>query len=125
MREPRLSCFSLGDFCPSQRIFICFTEADWNKNFPDAPDWLSGPSPLRGCVLTYSNRQICICVAPERHDDFEELVDTLAHESVHAVKSFFENLGEDEPSEEIEAHLVGSLTGWALRQYFKKRETLQ
>jgi hypothetical protein len=100
-------------------VYVVFNEAGYKAI--TAPNsqyrWVKD-----GCIGSQHNcrngNQI-IAIDPTQHDNFEQICDTAAHEAYHAACDIMGHVGDDEPSEEMIARLVGQITGYVIREYLK------
>lgn len=54
-----------------------------------------------------------------------EDAEILAHEAAHVASGYFEDIGEESPSEEFRAYVTGSIAGYLNRKHWKwKRKRL-
>jgi hypothetical protein len=82
--------------------------------FPDSSDtaWTS--------IFRNASGGVVMCIIGIRLDrkrTWAETAEMLAHEAVHVKQKMLQDLGEDAPGEEIEAYIVGEITGKLMAEY--------
>ena len=107
-------------------FYVCFTKEMWDQHLFES-GW--PPAGILGMCATFAEGDggdsgVLISIDPTRHSSFSDLVDTIAHESVHATNRLFDELNEHSPSEEMFATITGRVTSFVLDEYFKAREEL-
>jgi hypothetical protein len=92
------------------KIFVYFDKKDW-------PAQLNLPWPEEGDVgqCFEVDKNIHIVIKP--YEELEQTVNTMAHESYHAVVKLMDFIGDESPSEEMTAILVGIITGYLFKEY--------
>lgn len=121
-----LPFLDLGPVFQNRRVYVCFRKLDW-----DAAMFLIGEQndyPLDensvGCMTCFENGNFAVIADPDRHDTFVDLLDTFSHEACHVMQRTRIGINTDDPDFEVQARLVGTVTGFVVQEYLRQRTGL-
>lgn len=91
----------------------CIKVAD--KNGVD--DWPC----LAGCAFVVDDTDELVMLV-RCIDSEADIMSTIAHESYHLTQRYFDQIGDEEPSEETTSHVLDAIVYEAVKQYRKWRK---
>ena len=101
------------------KIYCCFDKKEWPVLQPDFNLIWPGED-LAGQCLETENQTIFIVVCQDKIQSMEDAIDTMAHEAYHGALKLHNFIGDENPSEEMTAILVGKITGFLFKEYIKE-----
>lgn len=92
------------------KIYVYFKKEDW-------PEYLNLQWPEEDNQGQCFEHKQDIYIAIKPSSTLEDTIDTMSHEAYHSVVKLHNFIGDDSPSEEMIARLVGIVTGYLFKEY--------